>query len=268
MLVARLLKEPAQNSWFESEIVKSPPHFGLESNLIELASNREVVATRQQEPRRNDLATPDWLEPVDKRRGYAVLKRFLDIVGGLTGLLLLSPLLLVVAAIIKLFEGGPVLYRHTRIGLQGQEFTCYKFRTMVPNADGMKSDIQHGNHHDDDRSFKIRSDPRVTPFGLWLRRTSIDEVPQLWNVVKGDMSLVGPRPPIPEEVSRYTLADMRRLLVKPGLTCIWQVSGRSELAFPIQLHLDLQYIKHRSLLLDLKLILLTIPAVLSRRGAY
>jgi lipopolysaccharide/colanic/teichoic acid biosynthesis glycosyltransferase len=139
---------------------------------------------------------------------------------------------------------------------------------MVANADEMKSDLHHSNHHDDDRTFKIPDDPRVTAFGRWLRRTSIDEVPQLWNVVKGDMSLVGPRPPIPDEVERYTPADKGRLQVKPGLTCIWQVSGRSELAFPIQLRLDLDYIEHRSLWLDVKLVMLTIPAVLSARGAY
>jgi lipopolysaccharide/colanic/teichoic acid biosynthesis glycosyltransferase len=199
---------------------------------------------------------------------YSAVKRLLDIIGGLAGLILFSPLIFVVAAVTKLMDGGPALYRHTRVGLHGQEFICYKFRTMISNADEMKSDILHDNHHDDDRTFKIKSDPRVTSLGWWLRRASIDEVPQLWNVVKGDMSLVGPRPPIPEEVERYSSVDMRRLLVKPGLTCIWQVSGRSELAFPIQLHLDLQYIEHRSFWLDVKLIVMTIPAVLSARGAY
>jgi lipopolysaccharide/colanic/teichoic acid biosynthesis glycosyltransferase len=230
----------------------------------------------------SDLVSAGWLEEighpeVSSRRGrepvaevrlYDALKRFLDIVGGLAGLVILSPLVLVVALVMKLTDNGSVLYRHSRVGLRGQEFTCYKFRTMVPNADEMKSNIQHNNHHEDDRTFKIPDDPRVTTFGWWLRRTSIDEVPQLWNVVKGDMSLVGPRPPIPEEVERYASADMGRLLVKPGLTCIWQVSGRSELAFPIQLRLDLEYIETRNLWLDLRLILLTIPAILSGRGAY
>jgi lipopolysaccharide/colanic/teichoic acid biosynthesis glycosyltransferase len=220
------------------------------------------------EPGQNELSSRDWREPFAEARFYDALKRFLDIVGGLVGSVMLCPLIFVVAALTKLIDGGPVLYRHMRVGLHGQEFTCYKFRTMVPSADEMKSDIQHCNHHDDGRTFKIPDDPRVTTFGRWLRRTSIDEVPQLWNVVKGDMSLVGPRPPIPEEVERYTQGDMRRLLVKPGLTCIWQVSGRSELAFPIQLRLDLEYIKYRSLWLDLKLIVLTIPAVLTARGAY
>jgi lipopolysaccharide/colanic/teichoic acid biosynthesis glycosyltransferase len=217
---------------------------------------------------RGELLSPDWGEPVAEARFYAALKRLLDIVGGLAGLIILFPVLVLVAAITKLIDGGPVLYPHLRVGVRGQEFTCYKFRTMVSGADRRKCDIQHRNHHDDNRTFKVPDDPRVTPFGRWLRRTSIDEVPQLWNVVKGNMSLVGPRPPIPEEVERYTPADMRRLLVKPGLTCIWQISGRSELAFPMQLRLDLYYIEHRSLWFDLQLILLTIPAVLTARGAY
>jgi len=207
-------------------------------------------------------------ESVAEGQLYDVLKRLLDIVGGLAALIILFPVIALVAAITKLIDGGPVLYPHLRVGLRGREFTCYKFRTMVSGADRMKCDIHHRNHHGDNRTFKMPDDPRVTPFGRWLRRASIDEVPQLWNVVKGNMSLVGPRPPIPEEVERYTPADMRRLLVKPGLTCIWQVSGRSELAFPVQLRLDLQYIEHRSLALDLKLIALTVPAVLRARGAY
>jgi lipopolysaccharide/colanic/teichoic acid biosynthesis glycosyltransferase len=215
-----------------------------------------------------ELWSPDWREPVAEAGFYAALKRLLDIVGGLAGLVILFPVICVVAAITKLIDGGPVLYPHLRVGLRGQEFTCYKFRTMVSGADRMKCDIQHRNHHDDNRTFKVPDDPRVTPLGRWLRRTSIDEVPQLWNVVKGDISLVGPRPPIPEEVECYTPADMRRLLVKPGLTCIWQVSGRSDLPFPIQLRLDLHYIEHRNFWFDLKLILLTIPAVLRARGAY
>jgi lipopolysaccharide/colanic/teichoic acid biosynthesis glycosyltransferase len=228
----------------------------------------EVATSLREESQQGELSNRHWREPLAEAPSYVAVKRLLDIIGGLAGLIIYSPLIFVVAAVTKLMDGGPVLYRHTRVGLHGQEFICYKFRTMISNADEMKSGMLHDNHHDDDRTFKIKRDPRVTPFGLWLRRASIDEVPQLWNVVKGDMSLVGPRPPIPEEVERYTLADMRRLSVKPGLTCIWQVSGRSELSFPIQLRLDLQYIKKRNLWLDLKLILLTIPAVLTQRGAY
>jgi lipopolysaccharide/colanic/teichoic acid biosynthesis glycosyltransferase len=233
------------------------------AGAVGLFGPREVLVTPQWE-----LLSPDWREPVAEAQFYLVLKRLMDIVGGLAGLIILFPVIVAVAAISKLIDGGPVLYPHLRVGLRGQEFTCYKFRTMVSGADRMKCDIQHRNHHDDNRTFKVPDDPRVTQFGRWLRRASIDEVPQLWNVVKGDISLVGPRPPVPEEVERYTPTDRRRLLVKPGLTCIWQVSGRSELAFPIQLRLDLQYIKHRSLWFDLKLIVLTIPAVLRARGAY
>jgi lipopolysaccharide/colanic/teichoic acid biosynthesis glycosyltransferase len=234
----------------------------------EVASNLAVVFRRREEPSQNEVSLCHWPELVPNSRLYSTLKRLLDIAGGLTGLVLFSPLILVAAFIVKLIDNGPALYRHTRVGLRGQQFTCYKFRTMVPDADRLKCEMAHKNHHNDDRTFKVPDDPRVTSFGRWLRRTSIDEVPQLWNVVKGDMSLVGPRPPIPEEVKRYTSSDKRRLLVKPGLTCIWQVSGRSELSFPVQVRLDLLYIRKRSLWLDLKLILLTVPAVLTRRGAY
>lgn len=269
--VAGLLDSDLSEELLEEALVDVGAGFvgsRLSTGQVNLWADPEVVASPREESRQNELSSPDWREPIAEARFYVEVKRLLDILGGLAGLVLLSPVIFVVAAITKLIDGGPVLYRHSRVGLHGEEFTCYKFRTMVLDADQMKDDIAHTNHHDDDRTFKVPNDPRITRFGFWLRRNSIDEVPQLWNVVKGDMSLVGPRPPIPEEVERYTLADMRRLLVKPGLTCIWQVSGRSELSFPIQLRLDLHYIKHRSLWLDLKLILLTIPAVLTARGAY
>jgi len=199
---------------------------------------------------------------------YLAAKRTLDIVGSLFGLIVASPLIAVIALMTKLSDGGSVFYPHTRIGKWGREFRCFKFRTMVMNADSMKSDIAHLNTHDDHRTFKVPDDPRVTRLGRWLRRTSIDELPQLWNVLKGDMSLVGPRPPVPHEVERYDLDDMQRLMVRPGLTCIWQVSGRSRLSFPEQLAMDLDYIERRGFWFDLKLIALTIPAVFSADGAY
>jgi lipopolysaccharide/colanic/teichoic acid biosynthesis glycosyltransferase len=252
----------------ETAVRRSPVRFSREIASHSFVSQVNLGPNRVFAKRLCELSSFDWPEPVAEARFYAALKRFLDIVGGLAGLIVLFPVIVVVAAITKLIDGGPVLYPHLRVGLSGQEFTCYKFRTMVCGADRMKCDIQHRNHHDDNRTFKVPDDPRVTPFGRWLRRTSIDEVPQLWNVVKGDISLVGPRAPIPDEVARYTPTDMMRLRVKPGLTCIWQVSGRGDLPFPIQLRLDLHYIAHRSLWLDLRLILLTIPAVLGARGAY
>ncbi len=199
---------------------------------------------------------------------YQVAKRALDIVMSALLLILLSPLLLLSALFVKLTDGGSVFYPHIRVGEGGNEFTCYKFRSMVVNAEKMKAELAFYNSHDDQRTFKIPDDPRVTWIGRWMRRTSVDELPQLLNVLKGEMSIVGPRPPVVSEVEQYTWDDMQRLAVKPGLTCIWQVSGRSRLPFPEQLKMDVEYIENRSLALDLKLIVLTIPAVLSADGAY
>ena len=201
-------------------------------------------------------------------RVYLAVKRAVDVTVASIGLVLLLPMMLLAAALVKLTDGGPATYPHTRVGLRGREFRCYKFRTMVLNADQMKDELGELNHHDDDRTFKVPNDPRVTPVGKWLRLSSFDEVLQLWNVVQGDMSLVGPRPPVPSEVAQYDAADMRRLEVKPGLTCTWQVSGRSNIPFSRQLQLDLEYIEQRCLWLDLKLLLRTIPAVIRGDGAY
>ncbi len=199
---------------------------------------------------------------------YAAAKRVLDVVLSGLMMILLSPLLIIAALLVKLTDGGAVFYPHTRVGAGGNEFTCYKFRSMVVNAEKMKANLAFFNSHDDHRTFKIPDDPRVTWIGRWMRRTSVDELPQLWNVFKGEMSIVGPRPPVVSEVEKYNWDDMQRLTVKPGLTCIWQVSGRSRLPFPEQLEMDLEYIENRSIALDLKLIAKTIPAVLSADGAY
>ena len=199
---------------------------------------------------------------------YLAVKRTVDIVMSATLLILLFPVLIISALLVKLTDGGSAFYPHTRVGAGGAEFTCYKFRSMLVDAEKMKDKLAFFNSHDDHRTFKIPNDPRVTRVGRWMRRTSIDELPQLVNVLKGEMSMVGPRPPIVTEVEQYTWNDMQRLAVKPGLTCIWQVSGRSRLPFPEQLKLDIEYIENRSLSLDLKLIALTIPAILSADGAY
>jgi lipopolysaccharide/colanic/teichoic acid biosynthesis glycosyltransferase len=199
---------------------------------------------------------------------YLLAKRATDIVGSFLVLVVLSPVIAVIAILIKFSDGGPVFYPHIRVGRWGREFRCFKFRTMVVNADHLKPEIAHLNTHDDDRTFKVPDDPRITRIGRLLRRTSLDEVPQLWNVFRGSMSLVGPRPPVVQEVERYDLDDMQRLMVKPGLTCIWQVSGRSRLPFPKQLEMDIAYIQNRSYWLDAKLMLKTLPAVFSADGAY
>jgi len=206
-----------------------------------------------------------WQLVVGGARG---LRRLLDIVVSGGGLLVLSPLFAVVAAAIKLTDGGPAIYWQTRVGTYGREFPFPKFRSMVMNADAMKDQLLAQNQHKDGVTFKMKDDPRVTWIGRIIRKLSIDELPQLWCVLKGDMSLVGPRPPVPREVALYTLADRRRLEITPGLTCIWQVSGRGDIPFPQQVKLDVQYIESQSLFLDLKILLQTIPAVLTGKGAY
>lgn len=201
-------------------------------------------------------------------KGTQALKRFLDIFFGLFLLIVFFPLMLIIAFLIKIRDFGPVFYNSDRVGQWGREFTFYKFRTMRLGAEREREQLNHLSHLKTPKAFKIKKDPRVTLIGRILRKTSLDELPQLWNVVKGDMSLVGPRPPLPAEFAHYDLEERRRLEVKPGITCIWQVSGRSELSFEKQVELDIQYIESRSLWLDIKLLLKTIPAVLFGKGAY
>ena len=194
-------------------------------------------------------------------------KRALDVVGSFGALLVLMPVVALLALIVKLTSHGPVLYRSTRIGKGGQPFTFYKLRSMVKDAELKRQHISHMNEADGP-VFKIARDPRITGIGRFMRSTSLDEVPQFWNVLKGDMSLVGPRPPIPQEVAQYEPWQLRRLDVHPGLTCLWQISGRSRIGFQEWMRLDLEYIKHQSFMMDIKILLRTIPAVLSREGAY
>lgn len=196
------------------------------------------------------------------------LKRFLDLVLGIILLILFLPIMLLISLIIKFIDMGPVFYITDRVGKWGREFPFIKFRTMVIHADQLKESLESAKEFKDDVTFKIKKDPRVTRFGRFLRKTSLDELPQLWCVIKGDMSLVGPRPPLPSEVAKYTLEDRRRLDVLPGLTGIWQVSGRSDIPFEKQVKLDLQYIESQSIWLDIKILLKTIPAVLLGKGAY
>lgn len=201
------------------------------------------------------------------RAGFQIfLKRLIDIFGALFGLILLSPLFAIVAILIKLTSKGPVFFVQERMGLRGRRFKLYKFRTMVKDAEKRIEEIKHLNEVDGP-VFKIENDPRLTPIGGFLRKSSIDELPQLINVLKGEMSLVGPRPPIPDEVQKYERWQRRRLSMRPGITCLWQISGRSELDFETWMKLDLFYIDNWSLTLDLIILLKTIPAVLTARGA-
>ncbi|MCE1183128.1 MAG: sugar transferase [Rhodocyclales bacterium] len=201
-------------------------------------------------------------------RAGQLAKRGLDIVVALAVLLAALPLLALVGLLIKATDGGPLLFWQTRIGKWGQPFQFPKLRSMVVNAEALKATLANSNEHGDSITFKLKRDPRVTWIGRIIRKTSIDELPQLWCVLKGEMSLVGPRPALAEEVAYYSLDDRRRLDVLPGLTCIWQVSGRAEIAFAEQVRLDVRYIEEQSLREDLKLLCKTIPAVISGRGAY
>jgi lipopolysaccharide/colanic/teichoic acid biosynthesis glycosyltransferase len=199
----------------------------------------------------------------------SMCKRLIDLTAVTFGLAVAAPILIIVAILIKAQDGGPILFWQRRVGKDGKEFNFPKFRSMVVNAEQVRQTMESSNHHGDDAiTFKMRRDPRVTLIGRIIRRTSLDELPQLWCVLRGEMSLVGPRPALVSEVDRYTLKDRERLSVTPGLTCIWQVSGRSDIAFPQQVEMDLEYIRGHSLWSDIKLLLATLPAIIGGRGAY
>lgn len=197
-----------------------------------------------------------------------LIKRILDITVALISLLLLSPLLLLVATLIKLESSGGTLFKQDRVGLNSVPFTMWKFRSMSVDAEAQRSNLSQQNEMSRGITFKMKRDPRITRVGALIRKTSIDELPQLFNVLKGDMSLVGPRPPLPSEVSEYSRSDRLRLEVVPGITCLWQISGRSDIPFEQQVKLDIQYIEKQTLWFDLWVLLKTIPAVLKARGAY
>jgi len=198
---------------------------------------------------------------------YEASKRVLDFVAALLGLILLSPIFLIVSILIKLESEGEVIFSQTRIGLNGKEFKMYKFRSMVKNAEELKVKLAAQNEMSGPM-FKMKDDPRVTKVGKFIRKTSIDELPQLINVLKGDMSLVGPRPSLPKEVEKFEPWMLQRLEVKPGLTCYWQVSGRNNIDFEDWMKLDLQYVEDRNFLLDLKLIFKTFFVLFGDKNAY
>jgi lipopolysaccharide/colanic/teichoic acid biosynthesis glycosyltransferase len=202
-----------------------------------------------------------WLFVV---KGSRALKRALDVAIALAALVSLAPLLLAVMALIKQEDGGPIFFSQTH----GRSFSMWKFRSMVINADALKDQLLAINEMQGGVTFKMKNDPRITRVGQWIRKFSVDELPQIWNVFVGEMSVVGPRPPVPKEVAQYSPEDRQRLLTKPGLTCFWQVGGRSKIDFEGQVRLDIEYIRSRSLWVDIKVLLKTIPAVLMGDGAY
>ena len=205
---------------------------------------------------------------INEQKTYLILKRVLDILCSLMGLIMLSILFFLIGLLIKLEDRrGAVFFKQTRIGKDGKSFQMYKFRSMVSNAEELKASLMDKNEATGP-VFKIKEDPRVTRIGKFIRKTSIDELPQLINVLKGEMSLVGPRPSLPQEVAAYTPYERQRLKIVPGITCYWQVGGRSNLSFSEWVELDLKYISERNLLIDFKLIVKTFFVLFGSKDAY
>ena len=240
---------------------KARPNFGLKST--------EAALLYQDSTAIQNRFARDFVDPLFplKPVAYAPIKRFFDILVAVVMLLLAAPIMLLVALIIKMTSPGPMLFKQIRVGQGGRHFWCYKFRSMCVDAEDKKKLLMHLNEASGP-VFKIKSDPRITPIGGIIRKLSIDELPQLFNVLKGDMSIVGPRPPIPSEVELYTAYQRGRLAVRPGLTCLWQVNGRSNVSFERWVELDLLYIETMSFTNDVKIVLKTIPAVLKGSGAH
>lgn len=202
----------------------------------------------------------------EEKHFYMFFKRLFDVICSISAIILLSPILIITSILIKADSKGPVLFKQKRCGKDGKEFTMYKFRSMVVNAEDMLKDLLDKNEQTGP-VFKIKEDPRVTRIGKFIRRTSIDELPQLFNILKGDMSIVGPRPPLPREVKQYDSYQRLRLSVKPGLTCYWQVMGRDSIGFDKWVELDIKYIMERSIWVDLSLIFKTFRVLFGDNNA-
>ena len=200
-------------------------------------------------------------------RVYEIFKRIIDIIGAGLGLILLSPIIAIVACAVKVTSKGPVFFSQKRVGKNGELFEMYKFRSMVVNAEELKENLEEQNEMSGPM-FKIKDDPRITKVGKFIRKTSIDELPQLWNVLKGDMSLVGPRPSLPKEVEQFDNWMFKRLSVRPGLTCYWQVSGRNNIDFEDWMKLDCRYVDERNLWIDIKLIFKTVFVLFGDKNAH
>ncbi len=225
---------------------------------------RSVVSTPEHDQYECELVQ---IAPIVFSFRYSVIKRALDILCASFFFLALSPLILLIGLLVKLSSPGPIFYHWNVIGRGGRSFRGYKFRTMVQNADDIKEKLWQNNEMTGP-VFKIKRDPRITPLGRFLRKYSLDEVPQFWSILKGDMSLVGPRPAGPKEWVKYEPWQRRKLSVTPGLSCLWQINGRNAItSFNEWVRLDLEYIDNWSLWLDMKILFLTVPAVLSGRGA-
>ena len=227
---------------------------------MEMESSKQLL---EAERNLSDLADFE----VSGSASYEVPKRLFDLVVGTLILVMLFPIIPVIVVMIKLDSRGPIFFRQKRVGRHGRMFKFYKFRSMYDKAEQRRREVEDLNEQEGP-VFKMQSDPRITSVGRYLRRSSLDEIPQIFNVLKGDMSIVGPRPPLPSEVEKYQSWHRRRLEVLPGITCLWQISGRSHISFNEWMRLDMEYLKNRSFKTDFIIFLKTIPAVIGRRGAY
>ncbi|MBW9145254.1 exopolysaccharide biosynthesis polyprenyl glycosylphosphotransferase [Clostridium sp. CM027] len=220
-----------------------------------------------QELERNSKVTQaEIVREYDKSVGYFIIKRIIDIIGALCGVILLSPVMIIVGIWIKLDSKGPVFFGQSRVGQDGTQFKMYKFRSMCIDAECLLGKLKTKNEMSGPM-FKMKEDPRVTKIGSFIRKTSIDELPQLFNILKGDMSLVGPRPSLPKEVTQFTSFQKLRLIAKPGLTCYWQVRGRSDISFEEWMEMDVEYIEERNTWIDLSLIFKTVGVLFGDEGA-
>ena len=201
-----------------------------------------------------------------KNIGYFIIKRIIDIIGALSGIILISPVMIIVAIWIKLDSKGPIFFAQNRVGRDGKKFMMYKFRSMCSDAECLLGGLKEENEMSGPM-FKMKDDPRITKVGKFVRKTSIDELPQLFNILKGEMSLVGPRPSLPKEVVQFTAFQQQRLIAKPGLTCYWQVRGRSDISFKEWMKMDVEYIEERNTFIDISLIFKTVGVLFGDEGA-
>lgn len=232
------------------------------------AENIKVVQTVTEE--QSVPAGTTWLDQdkIKAQKSYLFVKRIFDVIASFIALLLLSPLFLIIAILIKIEEPkGPIFYSQIRVGRNGKKFRMYKFRSMCVDADKKLKKLLAKNEVEG-AMFKMKDDPRITKVGKWIRKTSVDELPQLWNVLHGDMALVGPRPPLPRETATYSEYDKQRLYVQPGCTGLWQVSGRNDVGFHEMVALDIEYIKTRNLWVDIKIMFKTVGIMIHPNGAY
>ena len=211
-----------------------------------------------QEIKKDSIVTQvEFATEIEKNLGYFIIKRIIDVIGALCGILIISPVMIVVGIWIKLDSKGPVFFAQKRVGQDGKRFMMYKFRSMCTNAEGLLKKLEADNEMSGPM-FKIKEDPRITRIGKFIRKTSIDELPQLINILKGEMSIVGPRPSLPKEVAQFTSFQKQRLVAKPGLTCYWQVRGRSDVSFEEWMEMDVEYLMERNTLVDIVLIFKTV----------